>query len=91
MAVTANAVPVGTSAGLLVRMPPGPCTVILSNASGHTVWIGTSSTVTLAIGVPVTSGSPPLAIPVEMGSVATNLWAIASSAVSLGVLVSTSH
>ncbi len=93
MAVTASQVAVGksTAASLLVRIPPGPSTVILSNTSGVTVWVGGVGTKsTTGFGIP--TASPPVVIPGYVGSAETDLYAIGtSSAASLGVLVSTSH
>lgn len=93
MAVTASQVHVGksTSASLLVLVPPGPCTVVISNTSGVTVWIGgVNATTSNGFGIP--TASPAITFRGYEGSQATSLYAIGtSSAASLGVLLSTSH
>ncbi len=91
MAVTALAVLVPTSAALLYRIPPGPCTVIVSNQSGHTVYLGNSNAVTTANGFPIPTGAPPLPIPGYAASAETDLWGISGTSSTIGLLVSTSH
>lgn len=93
MAVTALQLAVSSTASLLVTVPPGPCTVVLSNTSGHTVYIGNSNSVTTTNGFPIPTGVPPVTIHGYVGSVASPLWAIhgVTSASSLGVMISTTH
>jgi hypothetical protein len=79
---------VGTAASILTTVPAGPCTVILSNVSGQTVYVG-GTAVSSSRGFPIPSGSPPVAIPGYPGSRASQLYAVAGSAVTLGVIVST--
>jgi hypothetical protein len=44
-------------------MPPGPCTVVVSNTGPVTVYVGAGSAVTSGNGFPLASGAPPVAIP----------------------------
>lgn len=86
--ITAGSKAVGTAATLIANVPPGPNTVILSNTSGQTVFVGGSS-VTASNGFPIASGSPPVTIPGYATSGATALSAVAGSAVTIGVIIST--
>jgi hypothetical protein len=79
---------VGTAASFIAAVPAGPSTVIISNNSGETVWVG-GSAVTSSTGFPVPSGTPPLVIPGYLSSGATRLSAVAGSATTIGVIIST--
>lgn len=79
---------VGTAATFIASVPAGPSTVILSNTSGQTVYVGGTG-VTASNGFPVASGSPPVTIPGYAASAATSLSAVAGSAVTIGVIIST--
>lgn len=86
--IQSTLVAVATSAGVLVNVPPGPVTLILSNTSGQTVYIGGPG-VTTTTGVGIPSGSPPVTIPGLAGSSGTTLYAVSGVAASLGVILST--
>jgi hypothetical protein len=88
MAILAAQFAVGTAATFMTDVPAGPCTVILSNTSGQTVYVG-GTAVSSSRGFGIPSGSPPVAIPGYPASASTPLYAVAGSAVTLGVLVST--
>jgi hypothetical protein len=91
MAVTADQVKVNKTVSVLAQIPPGPCTVVLSNTSGVTVWVG-GSTTTSTNGFGIPSGSAPVTFSGWEGSQPATLYAIGTStAASLGVLISTSH
>jgi hypothetical protein len=88
MAILASQPAVGTAASLAVTVPAGPCTLILSNTSGETVYVG-GPEVTADSGFPVPSGSPPVPVPGYPGSAESELYAVAGSAATLGVIIST--
>jgi hypothetical protein len=80
-----------TTASLVARVP-GAATLIISNTSGVTVWVGTSQHTTTSNGVGIPTGSPPLTIPGFEAAADTTLYAIGTStAASLGVIISTTH
>lgn len=87
MIVTSQA-SVGVSAVKLVDVPPGPCTVTLSNTGTVAVSVGTANTVTATNGFAI----PPngvVNIPGNPGSAPVSLWGIAASGTNaVGVLVS---
>jgi hypothetical protein len=88
VAILASQPSVGTAASLIASVPAGPSTVIISNVSGGTVWVG-GAAVTSSDGFPIPTGSPPVVIPGYVTSAATRLSAVAGSAVTVGVIIST--
>ena len=67
---------------LMLTIPPGPCTVLLSNlGTASTVYVGIGGTaVTSAQGFPVPSGLvPPVTIPGYQGSQGGPLYAVAGA------------
>jgi hypothetical protein len=88
VAIEAGQWAVGTAATKIAAVPAGPCTVIISNTSGGPVYLG-GTAVSAADGFPVPSGQSPFAIPGYLSSSATQLWASAGSAVTIGVIIST--
>ena len=67
--ITSGQVGVRTTPAItLVRIPPGPCTVALSNNGTQSVYVG-MGTVTTANGFPLPSGAvPPFVFPGYQGS-----------------------
>ena len=95
--ITSGQAQAGTASGLLCNIPPGPCTVILSNAgTAATVWAGMTGTVvagqgTASNGFPLPSGVP-IAIPVYKGSSGGVLNCVTQSGTaSVGWMVSTAY
>jgi hypothetical protein len=88
VAIEASQWAVGTAATEIASVPAGPCTVILSNVSGETVYVG-GSAVSAARGFPVPSGVTPVVIPGYPSSAATQLWAVGGTAATIGVIIST--
>ena len=63
----------------LFRVPPGPCCVLLSNAgTAATLYVGAGTGVTTTNGFPITSGVPPVVLPVYAGCPATVMSVVAS-------------
>ncbi len=78
----------------LTAVPPGPCELTISNVSGVTVYLGTSTTVTVTNGFPLPNNAPPVKITVFRGSGGGTLYAIAGAGSvtgGVGVIVSTDH
>jgi hypothetical protein len=88
VAIEAGQWAVGTAATKIASVPAGPCTVIFSNVSGETVYVG-GSAVSATDGFPVPTGQAPFAVPGYPASAATQLWAAAGSAATIGVIIST--
>jgi hypothetical protein len=84
-------VPVGTTATLVCRVPPGPCTAILFGGT-TTVYFGSGTAVGTAAanGAPL-YGSATVTIPGYPGSSGTPIYAVASIAgtVNIGFVLST--
>ncbi len=89
-----------TTVAPLVLVPAAVCTLIVSNVSGATVYVGTgvsssapSATVLQASGFPIPSGAPPVSIPLYPGSRSVQLYVIAITGGtitgSVGYIVST--
>ena len=56
MAVSTGNAVAGSASAVLCIMPPGPCSVSVSNAGTAQVWIAAGSVATTASGFPVPSG-----------------------------------
>jgi hypothetical protein len=106
MAITTGGIPTAsvsnTTVAPIALVPPGPSTVILTNVSGVTVYIGAvpvgtaapTATVVVATGFPIPSGAPPVVIPGSMGSAPTQLYLIAGASgatAGVGWLISTTR
>ena len=93
MAIVTGQVATATSAAVPVcTIPPGACTVVLTNANStaaNTVWIGTATGVTAANGSPVpASGS--VTIHGYPGSAGATIYAIAGASTPvIGYVIST--
>jgi hypothetical protein len=79
---------VTTSALAVCTVPPGACTVVLSNTGTNAAAIGTSSSVTSSTGFPLPAGAT-VTIPGFPGSKGTTLYAISSGTATIGAIVST--
>lgn len=85
--------PVGTTAVQVATIPPGVCTVVLSNTgSTNVIYVGTSNSVTASgggEGFPLPAGDT-VTLQGYPGSTGTPLYAIAAAAGNyLGVIIST--
>lgn len=81
---------VTTQAAALCVIPPGPCTVTITNASGTAadiVYIGTGSGVSSGTGAPVPAGQ---SVPIigYQGSAGGELWAVGIADTAVGVIIS---
>ena len=81
-------VTVTTGAVLIASVPPGPCTVILSNTGTDAAAIGTTDQVTAGNGFPLPTGAT-VTVPGFPGSAATELYAISAGTAVVGALIST--
>lgn len=93
MAIVTGQKATATSAAVPVCvMPPGPCTVVLTNANStaaNIIWIGTGSGVTAANGSPVPA-SQSVTITGHAGSAGATIYAIAGASTPvLGYVIST--
>lgn len=81
---------VSGSATALCVLPPGPCTVVLSNVGTATAYVGPGGTaVTTSNGFPVPSGSYPVVFPGYPGGAGAVLSCITTSgSASVGFIVS---
>jgi hypothetical protein len=81
---------VSGSATLLHALPPGPCTVLLSNAGTATpVYVGLGTALTTSNGFAVPSGVTPVVVPVYAGAGGSSLYAItAGGLATVGWVVS---
>lgn len=78
--ITNGQVSVAGSARTLVVLPPGPATLLLSNAgTSPLAYIGMGSTVSAASGFPLPQTVTPVAIPLYAGSAGGTVSVIASS------------
>ena len=79
----------GATASRLCGVPPGPATLLLSNAgTASPVYVGMGTGVTTANGFPVPSGVVPVVIPLYAGSAGGSLYAAtASGSASVGWLI----
>jgi hypothetical protein len=78
----ATAGSVVTSASLF-RVPPGPCCVLMTNAgTASTVYVGAGTAVSTTNGFPITSGVPPVVLPVYAGTPATVMSVVATAGTS---------
>lgn len=82
VAVTDTAAPAGD-------LPPGPCTVILSNTgSTNVIYVGLTDNVTSDTGFPLPAGAT-VTFPLRTAAPGAQLYAVAAaSGNSLGVLIS---
>lgn len=88
-------VAVTTSSALVVTVPPGPVTVVLSNTgSTNVIYVGTTTNVTASggnTGFPLPAGAT-ITLPGFPGSQPTTLYAIAAATGNtLGVIMSTTN
>lgn len=91
MIVVPAAVAVTNSAVKVASVPPGVCSVTLSNTGSgtNTIYVGTSATVTSSTGFPLPNGAT-VTVPGFPGSTGVSLYAIAgASGNNLGVIIST--
>lgn len=77
-----------STAATLCTVPPGVCTVIISNNCGQTVYITAGKTATTTNGFAIPNNAPPVAIPMYPGSTGTTLSIIAGAAPTAGAPVS---
>jgi hypothetical protein len=81
--ITSGAATAGTgiTAGSLIRVPPGPATLLLANSGTAAVaYAGAGTNVTAAGGFPVPSGAvSPVVVPVYAGAPAQT-WSVITSA-----------
>jgi hypothetical protein len=84
---------------LICAVPPGACTVTLSNTGANTVYIGTTNTVTVSAagspqnagaGFPLPTGAT-VTVSGHPGSTGATLWGncVVNSATTVGVIIST--
>ena len=89
MGLHASQYTVTTASALLCSIPPGPCTVVLTNSNvtaADIVYIGTGGTVTAGTGAPIPSqGSVTLTFP--PGTSGATLYAIGVASSVVGVLI----
>ena len=69
------------AAAAFIRVPPGPCTVLLANAgTSATVYVGAGTSTSAGGGFPVASGAvAPVVIPVYAGSPSSTWSAVTAS------------
>lgn len=89
MAITAGQVTLTGSAQEFVVVPPGPCTLIISNTGGAAVTVGTGSNLTTGNGITIPNNAPPVAVPGYPGSAATQLYVIGTAADTVCWMLST--
>lgn len=92
MIETRPAVSVAGSAVSLGMVPPGPCTVVITNAGATTLFVGagpSGGTVSTSTGTPIPA-SAVVPLPGYPGSSAVSLYGItAGGTVTAGVFIST--
>jgi hypothetical protein len=88
MGVSTFQATVPTTAGALMTVPPGPCTVTFSNTGANTVFVG-GSQVTVSNGFGIPSGGVPVTLRQDQGTAGTPLFAVCGTAQTLGVMVVT--
>jgi hypothetical protein len=91
MAITTGQVPAAsvsnTTVAPLTLVPPGPCTVTLSNVSGVTIYVAAlapgntapSAATVAATGFAIPNGAPPMVITGSMGSAPSQLYIVAGA------------
>lgn len=95
--LTGGQVTAGTASALLgPGVPPGPCSVVLSNAGSVTVFVGFGTSATVSDGFPVPSGQvapfagwqgskgSPLSVVTSSGSAVTG-WLVSTPSGGTGV------
>jgi hypothetical protein len=79
----------------LTAVPPGPSTIVISNTTNVTVFLGTSNAVTTTNGFPIPSGAQPVELHTFLGSTGGTLWVVPASTPGsgngVGVLISSTH
>jgi hypothetical protein len=93
VALSFSQVAVTSSEGPLCTVPPGPCTVIITNGSvtaADIVYVGTGSGVSASNGVPVPAGAV-VPVPCLQGSPGGVLYAVGVASTPVGVIISTSR
>jgi hypothetical protein len=79
---------VGTAPTLLCSVPPGPCSVTVTNAAtAVTVYLGTGSAVTTTTGAPLPAGQA-VTVHGYPGSRGASLYAVAGAPAAAGVFIS---
>jgi hypothetical protein len=97
--ITTGQVTIGTASSVLCLVPPGPCTVVLSNiGTASPVWVGAGTAVVAGAagtavgsgnGFPVPSGAPVAFTGYRGGAGTTLVAACSSGSASVGYLIST--
>lgn len=83
-------VTVGGTAVVLGVVPPGPCSVVITNAGTVTMFVGAGTSATTASGAPVPGPGVVSLGQFSSSSTATTLWGItSSSSVTAGLFIST--
>ena len=84
MSLTSGQVtPINGTSTLLVNVPPGVATVVISNVSGATVYVGAGpNPATTTNGFAIPTGAPPVTFPTYPGSTGSQLQVIAGGAVT---------
>ena len=92
MAISSGNVTPGASAPLCT-IPPGPCTVLISNTSGVTVYVTAGVAATAANGFAIPTTAPPVEIPTYAGSraVPLNVFTAGSPTGVVSWMISTSQ
>ena len=88
--ISTGQVSVGTAPASLCRVPPGPCSVVITNLGTAAAYVGAGTAVTSTNGMPVPSG---IAVPFAglMGNAGSPVSACtAAGSATLGFLISTS-
>lgn len=88
--ISTGQVSVGTASATLCRVPPGPCSVVITNAGTVTAYAGAGTAVTSTNGMPIPSG---IAVPFAglMGDLGSPIAiCTAAGSATLGFLISTS-
>jgi hypothetical protein len=85
----------GSATAVLTVLPPGPCTVVLSNIGPVTVYVGAvaGGSLSSANGFPIPSGAPPVAIPGYPGGGGSRLSVVTAAGTAtstVGWIVSSS-
>jgi hypothetical protein len=91
MAVTSRQVPAGTGSVFLATVPPGPASVVISNAGSVTAWVSAGTApATTSNGCPVPAGAQ-VSLTAWQGSAGSPLQVICPSGTntSLGYIIST--
>lgn len=90
MIITGQVLPTG-SAQPLTTVPPGVNQITISNVSGETIYLGTSSSVSATNGFAIPNNAPPVTFTTWPASKGANLYIIgaASETAAVSFLIST--